>query len=394
MRLTYLIVLLSAILMYFFFSEYVAFLFLIITIVLLVALVVVNFVVACHLSVKLLVKNNVTTLGQGVPIEIIIDNRSIFPLLHGKLLLKMKYGFLDRYDDCRLDFAVPARNSVIIQTELKTKHCGKATCLLYKISAYDFMGITKFSRKIKKQEDTVTFPSAYLISDAIALEAKSYLDSIHFMSDKQGDDISQVFDYRDFQQGDSLKIVNWKLSARLDKLMVKEFSQMTSNAVLLFLEINLNSDEKSLSEFDMELEILTWIAERMLQQKNHFGVGWNDWDSEIIREEPIQHSDDLLMVIEEIYEMKIGNAAEQTVSFFDFSKFLSYQSILYITTQIDDILLFELMKVSDEKQISVIYISTGNEISPEIIVEFQLHNIFFVEIDFNEIKELTEDKTA
>ena len=40
----------------------------------------------------------------------------------------------------------------------------------------------------------------------------------------RGYDPSELFDVREFQNGDRLQSVHWKLSARTDELMVKELS--------------------------------------------------------------------------------------------------------------------------------------------------------------------------
>lgn len=58
-------------------------------------------------------------------------------------------------------------------------------------------------------------------------------DAVEFSKEKPGDDPSEIFDLHEYRAGDSVSRIHWKLSSKLDQLMVKEYSLPLASAYLL-----------------------------------------------------------------------------------------------------------------------------------------------------------------
>lgn len=56
---------------------------------------------------------------------------------------------------------------------------------------------------------------------------------------KRGNDVSEVFDIRDYKPGDAMQSVHWKLSSKLDILVAREFSEPTNYEILIANDIAL-----------------------------------------------------------------------------------------------------------------------------------------------------------
>ena len=56
----------------------------------------------------------------------------------------------------------------------------------------------------------------------------------HSVMNKKGSDYSETFQLREYVPGDSIKQIHWKLSEKLDKLVVREASLPVQKSTLVF----------------------------------------------------------------------------------------------------------------------------------------------------------------
>lgn len=71
-----------------------------------------------------------------------------------------------------------------------------------------------------------------------------------FSVSRKGNDSSEVFDLRNYVQGDELKTIHWKLSGKMDQLIVKEYSDTTRYDTIVLYDISLKTAGR---EIDKEL---------------------------------------------------------------------------------------------------------------------------------------------
>ena len=98
-----------------------------------------------------------------------------------------------------------------------TSHCGSFTYKMPKIDVYDLFGFFHFSKTIDKDSEIVVKPVPAMperMPDMFGFKAKSLRKA------KQPN--TEIYDIRDYQMGDPVKSIHWKMSAKKDKLLVKE----------------------------------------------------------------------------------------------------------------------------------------------------------------------------
>ncbi len=98
-----------------------------------------------------------------------------------------------------------------------TSHCGSYSYKMPKIDIYDLFGFFHFSKTIDKDSEIVVKPVPAMperMPDMCGFKAKSLRKA------KQPN--TEIYDIRDYQMGDPVKSIHWKMSAKKDKLLVKE----------------------------------------------------------------------------------------------------------------------------------------------------------------------------
>jgi len=79
---------------------------------------------------------------------------------------------------------------------------------------------------------------------------------------------------RDYQQGDSLRHVHWKASARLQALQVKIFEPTTTSKVALFLSVDSFIQNGSFSEdaFELGISVAASVAHQVMEKGSPVGL--------------------------------------------------------------------------------------------------------------------------
>lgn len=117
------------------------------------------------------------------------------------------------------------------------------------IELQDFLGIFKITKKNKNPLFIRVYPQIIEI-DRFNLIKGSFADSSLNMGGVQ-EDVSTVEDISKYSYGDSLKKIHWKLTAKTNELMVKEYEKVGSSSVIFILNLEKND---SLAEKNVFIE--------------------------------------------------------------------------------------------------------------------------------------------
>jgi len=118
---------------------------------------------------------------------------------------------------------------------LHSTHCGHLQIAVSHMQITDPFGI--FTRNIScaATYETTIIPTPQPI-ETPEISAVANPDSNEYSNVKAGMDVSETYAIREYQPGDPIRSIHWKLSGKLDKTMVREFGLPVDNAILLVLD--------------------------------------------------------------------------------------------------------------------------------------------------------------
>ena len=136
------------------------------------------------------------------------------------------------------------------------------------IELHDFLGIFKVTRKNKNQLFIRVYPQIIDI-DRFNLNTGSFSNSISTIGGVQ-EDVSTIEDINKYSYGDSLKKIHWKLSAKTNELMVKEYEKVGSTSVIFICNLEKSDSlaEKNVFIEDKHIEVVIAV----LKHFTHHGV--------------------------------------------------------------------------------------------------------------------------
>lgn len=107
---------------------------------------------------------------------------------------------------------------------------------ILKVRVYDLAGLFFLNKKIVSSANAMVLPDIREIPVAVGERVNNFFgDADVFDELRPGYDPAEVFSVREFRDGDKLPSVHWKLSAKMDTLMVKENSLPKACPVVLML---------------------------------------------------------------------------------------------------------------------------------------------------------------
>lgn len=107
---------------------------------------------------------------------------------------------------------------------------------LSQLQGYDYLHLFHFKKDLDLHAQIRVFPNTQPIEERHEALYSEGFDEFE-ESTKSGNVSSNVTDIREYQPGDRLQKIHWKLSTKIDKLMVKENESTSTNEFFLLMEL-------------------------------------------------------------------------------------------------------------------------------------------------------------
>lgn len=180
--------------------------------------------------------------GGTLPISLKISNGSRLPLAACRVNLRCENLLTGEAQNKHITFSLKPKGKSEIRVDLTDARCGREVIDAGEATLSDGLGIFRgaisgiahgevaFLPTIEKMD----IPGEYLDS----YDMDSYVYSQH----QKGTDQGEVFGIREYRDGDSQKAIHWKLSAKMDQVMVRIPSYPIENNIVLILDNSTETD--------------------------------------------------------------------------------------------------------------------------------------------------------
>lgn len=380
--LLYLLSIMSVFFINIIYPQYAFFIILLILLILPVISIVYTLLVKERVTITFELKEDVTIRGDQNIFSIVIDNDAFFTLPNIMINLDFYYNNYDK--EIRSQYRTDARNmhKTIITGKMDATHAGELQISIKESFVYDPLKLIKIRLRCSCSKKMLVMPiltepdfySLYTTYDDLD-DAKDYSQN------RSGDDTSEIFDIRNYHNGDNINRIHWKAAAKQDDLMVKDFSLPIFNSNCILLELNKVSDELQRDGLDGVFEMVYAIGNLACTKEKQFKLAYHCNMSRSLKVYEIKNHQDLVEAIQNMLHEPsyIGN-----LSFYDYleNEFNESCKLFYITTQLDDHVYEQLNQPRDCKT-SVFYIQDSQD-AGEVT---QLEGAMLVKVDHNDIKQ-------
>ena len=153
---------------------------------------------------------------------------------------------------------------------------------------------------------------------------------------RRGQDVSEIFDIRDYQDGDNLRAIHWKLSGKQDKLLVREFGEASSFDTLILFQIALTGQEENIAHnlLNYAIRLGCGVCTSLARQGIGYHLGlMNEGELE---QRAVENPGVFMRALTEYMSMPIPKYTEDLLRFFMASlQYQKFRKIVLITGRVD-----------------------------------------------------------
>lgn len=189
--------------------------------------------------------------GDEGSLELRFSGRGVMPI--SKVVVKLEMTNRFTTERVRKQFVFRCVAGGSRQIALPTGLCGMLSCRVLSYEAYDALGLFKLRRKLDAVVDTAVIPRPAADFDSAIFSA---LNARQRLKPKYGGGYSEEHDLREYQPGDTVNSIHWKLSSKTDKVIVREPLVRENDSIYLVLAAAGTNDEGLEKLYRLSLELL------------------------------------------------------------------------------------------------------------------------------------------
>jgi uncharacterized protein (DUF58 family) len=252
-------------------------------------LVVLAFLYLCIYREKIEVDMRVPIMvadpGGKVTMVIKTSNRGHFSCTKVRYRIRSGHAFLRKTHGNWMngETIYPGKNTY--QNVISPQIAGNYTFELVKIRLYDMTGLFFMDRKMRQSTQVQILPEIGEVRVRISERTRNFYGDADVYDDfRPGEDKSEIFDVREFREGDRIQSIHWKLSAKTDELLVRQDSHPLACPLVFLLENPQVKRTGQLKNTQYHLSVVASIVYSLMDIScPHFIAWYSDSLQDIVR---------------------------------------------------------------------------------------------------------------
>jgi len=269
-------------------------------------------------------------------ITLSVENRShLLPVTKGIAKVRYENPFSGDKGKMKIRFSVDTGKKRDRRIPVVMDNCGNVSITVEKVRIYDYLNIFAWTiGKHFETQDVLVLPPTkemYLGKDKWYNETST--DSDRFSTYKKGDDPSEIFDIREYADGDKIQRIHWKLSSKTGDLMVKEGSLPLMKEIHIFIDLCATGTKQERNDkINRLIQGVYSIAMFMIESGIPQAYIWYDKVNGVIQEYSVEQEEELYWMFQELFRSKTTTEESELMeAYVDWGKGRLLESALYLT---------------------------------------------------------------
>ena len=220
---------------------------------------------------------------KGTRFEISIDvkNGFILPCVPLELLCDLPDEDTGLVIEKKIFVTLSPFGKATLSMNCMNRYRGKYRFRIKRISLFDPLRIIRAGKKYCSSLDAVFVPRRLSLPDIFSVPGSESSSAKMKSANDNKEDFSHV---RDYIPGESVQLVHWKLTAKQDDLMIKQFDSINDRKALIFCDFGSASEEHdALLCVDTIIETAAAFAKALLDEKINTFVELDEGDFDAIK---------------------------------------------------------------------------------------------------------------
>lgn len=172
--------------------------------------------------------------GESIPFSVKFKNKGILILLdiQAELFVADMHGNVA--NSIVTSFTLSPKGSCEVPFDVPFRHVGMFSAGLKNLKIGDFLGLFETNVEIEKSSVICVMPRVPRLG-SLEFSDDSDLENFKMLKTALADSLDYAY-VRDYEPGDPLKTIHWKLSARSDHYMTRLFERTISPGVIVYMD--------------------------------------------------------------------------------------------------------------------------------------------------------------
>lgn len=267
--------------------------------------------------------------NQEIPIIVKVKNHSRVTGVQVKVLIQVVNTFTGEKKKWSGFANVGNSGTEMVQFLLKEKHCGNMIISVKSCWIYDLLHILKGKKKGTEMQQVGILPECHLLPVEVTRKTREFIVDADEYSDREsGDDASEIYQIREYREKDSLRDIHWKLSAKVDDVLVKEHGRPLGCVVLIWMDLKESTKGNHHIPVSV-LEAAASLSASLLQEECVHMVAWYEEKNHRIQKKRIGREENVYELLNRLlhvsaYDEEIASQYEEAFRGMQFSTVVEF----------------------------------------------------------------------
>lgn len=232
---------------------------------------------------------------RSVTAELAIKNETPFSLMQLRCRMRLENRLTGEITEHPVAVSLPPFGSKKVSLSIGSRHCGQILLTTGRARAADLFGLISFPTTLRGRALTTVLPTTFPLRLHTGFLNLALEESEEYDPHRAGEDVSELYQIRDYHEGDSLRQVHWKLTSKYNNLMIREPGRPIKRSLLLLFDLRRPSGTAPHpSCFDAAAEVAVSLSQALLDEGIVHTVAWETEEGPIERR-TVANIDDLTM---------------------------------------------------------------------------------------------------
>lgn len=165
-----------------------------------------------------------------------------------------------------------SRDAECGQVALPASKCGEVSICCRQVFVQDVLGLFRIPITKPANRHIVIYPRQINMQVTLSQAASGSPKDDGIMQNRKGNDPSEMFDLREYTPGDDVRSIHWKLSSKMDNLVLRQASEPAHYNIVLLPDYGLAEMEKESDTEKVNFMLATEAAvcEQLIKEEIEF----------------------------------------------------------------------------------------------------------------------------
>ena len=222
---------------------------------------------------------DIVNVGDKIKLSIYVNKRGIYPFKKLQVTLWYKNNYDERITKKKVQIELNDKVRQAHDIDIEAGNCGYISVGLENAFIFDMFAFLNFKCRLKNAQSMVmVMPKITTVEiDSNSFNRICIDEEEAFRGDVSREGLMDRYEVREFIPGDSLNRIHWKLTAKNDDFMVKDFKDNLDIRTYVYFDLRKGSN------LDKMFEESISMAYSLIEKKIIFYAMWIEYDNLLSR---------------------------------------------------------------------------------------------------------------